>query len=255
MIQTSLRKSGIANKQASEPLTLNTERIKMSRTPGKFIVIEGGDFCGKTTFAAQLERVLLYRGLSLNQLRLPGGDPQGEQIRKVLVGTELNALARAYLFAANRSHLSDHVLKPLLKLGQGFICTRWKWSSNVYQGYDRLTNQIDLLTDVVNPDLYILLECTDEVMKMGLEAKKKLGDPITGDEVDLMDEENTKNYLEIKERYQHEYDVHGGDKFKFIYNEGLSVPTDKEFIEKFKPVLDWLGYFEHPQVIDFPNET
>lgn len=226
----------------------------MSRTPGKFIVIEGGDFCGKTTFAAQLERVLLYRGISCDQTRLPGGDQIGEMMRSVLVNQPLDHRARAYLFAANRAHLSDAVLKPLLKLGRNFICTRWKWSSNVYQGYVDLTNKLDDLADVIQPDAYILLECTDEVMERGLKAKRDREDP-DNDEVDLMDEEHTENYQMIKDQYRDEYEKHQGTKFKYVYNKGGKKQTDQEFIEEFRDLLDWFGYFDRPQEIEFPNET
>lgn len=226
----------------------------MARQPGKFIVIEGGDFCGKTTFAAQLERVLLYRGISCDQTRLPGGDGVGEQIRKVLVNTELGDRARAYLFAANRAHLSDVVLKPLIKLGRSFICTRWKWSSNVYQGYDVLTDKLDEIADVIQPDVYILLECTDEVMERGLKAKREREDP-NNDEVDLMDEEHTENYQMIKDRYRDEYENYQGTKFKYVYNKGGKKQTDQEFIEEFKELLEWFGYFEREQEIPFHHET
>lgn len=226
----------------------------MSRTPGKFIVIEGGDFCGKTTFATQLERVLLYRGISCDQTRLPGGDQTGEMMRSVLVNQPLDHRARAYLFAANRAHLSDVVLKPLLKLGRNFICTRWKWSSNVYQGYDELMTNIDELTGVVRPDVYVLLECTDEAMERGLKAKRDRED-LNNDELDLMDEEHTANYQAVKAEYQTQYDRHLGDKFKFIYNKGGKKQTDQEFIEEFRDLLDWFGYFDRPQEIEFPNEA
>ncbi len=226
----------------------------MSRTPGKFIVIEGGDFCGKTTFAAQLERVLLYRGISCDQTRLPGGDQIGEMMRSVLVNQPLDHRARAYLFAANRAHLSDVVLKPLLKLGRNFICTRWKWSSNVYQGYVDLTNKLDDLADVIQPDAYILLECTDEVMERGLKAKRDREDP-DNDEVDLMDEEHTENYQMIKDQYRDEYEKHQGTKFKYVYNKGGKKQTDQEFIEEFKELLEWFGYFEREQEIPFHHET
>ena len=33
----------------------------MARKQGKFVVIEGGDYCGKTTFAEQLGRILALK--------------------------------------------------------------------------------------------------------------------------------------------------------------------------------------------------
>lgn len=200
---------------------------------GLFIVIEGGDACGKTTFAEQLEKVLIRHGLPTHSTRLPGGDSVGEAIREILVNSEISEDTRAILFAANRSHLSERVFKPLLDRGVNVICTRWRWSTDVYQGKHLISDHIDQQTDLLVPDIYILLEVTDEVMSSVLDKRNPEHpdyDP-NGPVLDLMDQVYTKDYLAVKERYRAAYDSFEGCKYKVIYNTGEpKPPTIKEFM-------------------------
>ena len=73
----------------------------MARKQGKFVVIEGGDYCGKTTFAEQLGRIrALKHDTSIQQCRLPGTGSVGERIRDILVNYELDDITRECLFKA-----------------------------------------------------------------------------------------------------------------------------------------------------------
>ena len=215
---------------------------------GKFIVIEGGDFCGKTTFAEQLHRVLGYRDMNSTLIRSPGGDIEGEKIRSLLVNTKLDEATRTCIFAGNRVHTSNTVIKPLLRVGRNIISTRWRWSADVYQDVPEVSDFIDEKLGVSIPDLYILLECSNEVMeKCYLKRKNEALEG--GNELDLMDTEYTANYNEVKDRYKEIYLNHKGDKINLRYNEGTTPPTDREFIDKYKDLLDLLDYFNHPEVI------
>lgn len=212
----------------------------MTRQAGKFIVIEGGDFCGKTTFAEQLHRVLGYRDINSTLIRSPGGDAEGEKIRSLLVNTKLDEATRTCIFAGNRVHTSNTVIKPLLRVGRNIISTRWRWSADVYQDVPEVSDFLDEKLGVCIPDLYILLECSDEIMEKGW---------LNRESTDLMDEEYTANYNEVRNRYKNVFLNHQGLKIQLVYNEGKTVPTDREFIEKYKDLLDLLGYFNHPEVI------
>lgn len=212
----------------------------MTRQAGKFIVIEGGDFCGKTTFAEQLARVLGYRDFNCSLFRSPGGDIEGEAIRRLLVNTKLDEATRTCIFAGNRVHTTNTVIKPLISVGRNLIFTRWRWSADVYQDIPEVSDFLDSKLGVAIPDLYILLECSTEVMEKGW---------LNRESTDLMDDEYTTDYQTVKQRYQNLYDKYEGNKFKFTYNEGTTVPKDREFIEKFKPLLEHLGYFDLPEVI------
>ena len=212
----------------------------MTRQAGKFIVIEGGDFCGKTTFAEQLHRVLGYRDMNSTLIRSPGGDAEGEKIRSLLVNTKLDEATRTCIFAGNRVHTSNTVIKPLLRVGRNIISTRWRWSADVYQDVPEVSDFLDEKLGVCIPDLYILLECSDEIMEKGW---------LNRESTDLMDEEYTANYNEVRNRYKNVFLNHQGLKIQLVYNEGKTVPTDREFIEKYKDLLDLLDYFSHPEVI------
>ena len=228
---------GVANLFTQEPLK---SYFKSLSGFGKFIVIEGGDFCGKTTFAEQLHRVLGYRDINSSLIRSPGGDAEGEKIRSLLVNTKLDEATRTCIFAGNRVHTSNTVIKPLLRVGRNIISTRWRWSADVYQDVPEVSDFLDEKLGVCIPDLYILLECSNEVMEKGW---------LNRESTDLMDEEYTANYNEVRNRYKNVFLNHQGNKIQLVYNEGKTVPTDREFIEKYKDLLDLLGYFDHPEVI------
>ena len=228
---------GVANLFTQEPLK---SYFKSLSGFGKFIVIEGGDFCGKTTFAEQLHRVLGYRDMNSTLIRSPGGDAEGEKIRKLLVNTKLDEATRTCIFAGNRVHTSNAVIKPLLRVGRNIISTRWRWSADVYQDVPEVSDFLDKKLGVCIPDLYVLLECSDEIMEKGW---------LNRESTDLLDEEYTANYDEVKNRYKEIYLNHSGSKIQLVYNEGKTVPTDREFIEKYKDLLDLLDYFNHPEVI------
>lgn len=236
---------GVANLFTQEPLK---SYFKSLSGFGKFIVIEGGDFCGKTTFAEQLHRVLGYRDMNSTLIRSPGGDAEGEKIRKLLVNTKLDEATRTCIFAGNRVHTSNAVIKPLLRVGRNIISTRWRWSADVYQDVPAVSDFIDEKLSVCIPDLYVLLECSNEVMEKSY-LKRENEALEGGNELDLMDTEYTANYEEVRNRYKEIYLNHQGNKISLQYNKGTTPPTDREFIQEYKELLEMLGYFNHPEVI------
>ena len=103
---------------------------------------------------------------------------------------------------------------------------------------------VDEALGVAIPDIYILLECSEEAFDKSLKARneKMLDEDY---QIDLMDQEYTQNYASVKERFNDEYEAYAGTKFKFVYNQGKpKPPTDEEFIELVKPFLSEIGYFE-----------
>ena len=52
---------------------------------GKFISFEGGEGGGKSTQAVRLAGFLRSKGLEVIETREPGGTPQGEELRDLLV--------------------------------------------------------------------------------------------------------------------------------------------------------------------------
>lgn len=214
---------------------------------GLFIAVEGGDFSGKTTFVKQLKEVLGLHDFSSVLFRSPGGDENGEKIRELLVSTKLSEEVRTLIFAANRVHSTQNLINPLTKKGINVISTRWRWSADAYQDNKEVSDFADEKLGVAKPDVYILLECSDEVMKNGFnkcnpdhpDYDKK------SEELDVLDEEYTENYQQVKANFQASFDAYDGTKYKFVYNQGkLKPPTNEEFIELIKPFLTDIGYFE-----------
>lgn len=211
---------------------------------GLFIVVEGADFAGKTTFVKQLKKVLGMQDFSSVLFRSPGGLDGGEAIRELLVNTVLSEEVRTLIFSANRVDSTQKIINPLIKKGINVISTRWRWSSNVYQDNQKVADYVDEAMGVAIPDIYILLECSEEAFDKSLKARneKMLDEDY---QIDLMDQEYTQNYASVKERFNDEYEAYTGTKFKFVYNQGKpKPPTDEEFIELVKPFLSEIGYFE-----------
>ena len=103
----------------------------------KFITFEGGDGTGKSTQIALLADHLRGRGIDCVITREPGGTPNAEMIRKLLVTGESerwDPKSEALLhFAARRSHLKEAVW-PALERGDWVISDRFADSTMAYQG-------------------------------------------------------------------------------------------------------------------------
>lgn len=104
---------------------------------GKFIVVEGGEGSGKTTFITALSEMLSKHNVDHIMTREPGGTEDAEKIRSLIVNgnpDRLDALEEALLFnAARRHHLRTKII-PALEKGIWVICDRFLDSTLVYQG-------------------------------------------------------------------------------------------------------------------------
>jgi dTMP kinase len=107
-------------------------------TTGCFIVFEGGDGAGKSTQVALLREALERAGHAVTVTRQPGGTPLGQQIRDlVLHGEHVAPRAEALLFAADKAHHVDMLIRPALQRGEVVISDRYTDSSVAYQGAGR----------------------------------------------------------------------------------------------------------------------
>ena len=129
---------------------------------GRFVVLEGGEACGKSTQAARLAERL---GAVLT--REPGGSVLGERIRDLVLdaGTVgLDARAEALLMAAARAQHVAEVVAPAVAAGRHVVSDRFTGSSLAYQGYgrglsiDELRRLSRFATAGLEPDLVVLLE-------------------------------------------------------------------------------------------------
>jgi len=152
--------------------------------PGRFIALEGGEGCGKST---QAQRLADHLDALLT--REPGGTPAGERLRDIVLDPatgELDFRAEVLLIAAARADHVAQVIRPALAAGRDVVCDRYIASSLAYQGHGRglpvaevaLVN--DWGTDGLRPDLTILIDVPEEVAaeRMGtdLDRLEAVGD-------------------------------------------------------------------------------
>ncbi|MBM6405534.1 dTMP kinase [Phycicoccus sp. CSK15P-2] len=110
----------------------------MSGRDGVFIAFEGGDGAGKSTQVRLLADALCEAGREVLVTRQPGGTELGAAIRDlVLHGDHVSPRAEALLFAADKAHHVDLVIRPALAAGQVVLTDRYTDSSVAYQGAGR----------------------------------------------------------------------------------------------------------------------
>lgn len=108
-------------------------------TTGIFISTEGGDGCGKTTQARILgEWLAQVLETDVVLTREPGGTELGRHIRQLLLhGDDMGSRAEALLYAADRAHHIDTVVRPALERDAVVVSDRYIDSSVAYQGGGR----------------------------------------------------------------------------------------------------------------------
>lgn len=110
---------------------------------GLFITFEGGEGSGKTTQINRLAHTLSQTGQKILTTREPGGTPEGEKIRNLLVqregGNWTPTAEILLLFAARVMHV-EKIIKPALEDNKIVICDRFTDSTIAYQGYGHSHN-------------------------------------------------------------------------------------------------------------------
>jgi dTMP kinase len=136
-------------------------------TDGIFISFEGGEGTGKSTQSKLLAEWLRQEGESVTLSFEPGGTDLGKGLRKILLGHETGAInprAEALLYAADRAHHVDSVIRPALARGEVVISDRYMDSSIAYQGAGRVLIPSEVArinrwaTETLYPTLTILID-------------------------------------------------------------------------------------------------
>src|SRR5579871_6568007 len=139
----------------------------MSNLNGKFIVLDGGEGCGKTTQTKMLADEMARRGQKAMTVRDPGATHIGEQIRQILLNPDQSAMGmrcEMLLYMAARAQLMTQTILPALAAGAMVICDRFVSSTLSYQlGGEGLSDgEIRSVADVAIqkrwPDLTIILD-------------------------------------------------------------------------------------------------
>ena len=139
---------------------------------GKFITLEGGEGCGKSTQAKRLKAALERCGIEVLLTREPGGTPLAEKIRSLLKDENADPpcdRSELLLFLAARAQLVKNVIRPALDAGRWVVSDRFSDSTLAYQGYGRelpldfLVAANDFACDALKSDLTLLLDVPPEV--------------------------------------------------------------------------------------------
>ena len=105
---------------------------------GLFITFEGGEGAGKSTQIKRLAERLRQASHAVLVTREPGGTPEAEAIRALLVSGDVGrwtAKSEALLnYTAREQHL-EQVIRPALAQGSIVLCDRFMDSTRAYQGY------------------------------------------------------------------------------------------------------------------------
>ena len=150
---------------------------------GSFIAVEGVDGSGKSGVVRHLIAGLQARGHAVVGTREPGGTPQGEALRGLLLaGTDdaWDPRAELLLMTAARVQHVARVVLPAVAAGQIVISDRYAGSTLAYQGAGRgmaeglIRDLHRSVVDDVWPDLTLVLDIDPEI---GLaRSRKRLSD-------------------------------------------------------------------------------
>ncbi len=155
--------------------------------PSLFITFEGGEGSGKSTQIRRLAARLGAAGRDVLITREPGGTPEAEAVRTLLVSGDVarwTPNSEALLnYAAREQHL-EQVIRPALAAGRTVLCDRFMDSTRAYQGYaggcapsfiDALEKTI---VGVTRPDLTLVFDLDPTV---GLARARSRGDAVSED--------------------------------------------------------------------------
>ena len=147
---------------------------------GRFITLEGIEGAGKSTQVAPLVDALARSGIDAIATREPGGTPEAEAIRALLLDPAYRALGKdaelLLVFAARAEHI-EKVIRPALRRGHWVVCDRFTDATFAYQGAGRRIGspRIAVLEDWVQgelrPDLTLLLDLPVSVGQARIRAR------------------------------------------------------------------------------------
>jgi dTMP kinase len=171
----------------------------LSRLAGRFIVFEGPDGSGKSTQFRRLALLCERAGLTVCQVREPGGTDVGEKIREVLLDrahTEMSLRCEMMLYMASRAELLERRIAPALARGELVLADRYVASTLAYQGTAGGLPAADIeavahvATRGMAPDLYLVFDI-DEIA-----AEKRLS-PL----LDRMEAKGREFHREVRRGY------------------------------------------------------
>jgi dTMP kinase len=168
---------------------------------GLWVTLEGGDGSGKTTQAALLQEWLEAAGRTVVRTREPGGTEVGTLIRDIVLHHrgDIAPRAEALLYAADRAHHIETLVRPALERGEIVIQDRYLDSSVAYQGAGRVLDADEIrdlslwATGGALPDVTVLLDLDPHSARARLDADDK--------PFDRLEAEKSEFHERVREAY------------------------------------------------------
>ncbi|QZX49143.1 dTMP kinase [Mycoplasma sp. E35C] len=201
------------------------------KNKGVFIVIEGVDGSGKSSF---LKRMMQEHPLINNQevvySREPGGCDASEPIRELIMKlSDTDPLTEALLFTASRNeHIKKKIL-PALDADKIVICDRFVTSSWIYQGevkgagFDVVKKINEYATNGLEPDLTLLFDVKPEIAAARINQRDTMNhlDVYTQKRVDKVRD----LYLKIFKDNNKAKIIDASKDVDSVYNEVIAIIT------------------------------
>ncbi|WP_308467981.1 dTMP kinase [Rathayibacter soli] len=169
------------------------DRSGADAASGLFITLEGGDGSGKSTQATLLESWLVPQGYGVLRTREPGGTEVGLEVRELVLHHrgDIAPRAEALLYAADRAHHVETLVRPALARGQIVIQDRYLDSSIAYQGVGRALDPVEIrnlslwAAGGLLPQLTILLDLDETVARSRLDSSRTRYDRLEAEKADF----------------------------------------------------------------------
>jgi dTMP kinase len=133
----------------------------------RFITLEGGEGAGKSTQLRLLQESLAATGIRLIATREPGGAPEAEFLREMLLSGAHDFAPQTEMmlhFAARAEHVA-RTIRPALESGTWVVCDRFFDSTDAYQGFGQGADRaaIAVLKALIRPqpDLTLILDVSE----------------------------------------------------------------------------------------------
>lgn len=171
----------------------------MDKLKGKFIVLDGGDGCGKSTQAELLSKWVEEQGVSVASFRDPGTTEIGEKIRNILLDIaheKMTANTEMLLYMAARAQLWAEEIEPALEQGKCVIMDRWISSTFAYQGYagklgmEKVLQVAEHSLERIWPEVTIVLDVDTETATSRMDR-----------ELDRMEQKGKEFHAKVREGF------------------------------------------------------
>jgi len=138
--------------------------------PGKYICLEGPDYCGKTTTLHNLHNFLRTKEINSTITKHPGATWIGQRIREIVKDPDAKVLdhTRAMLFAVDNAAFHEEIAKPMINSKDWLLADRNNFTSALaYQMADGVSlDEIQQIhSSLINPrkiDHVFVLDITYE---------------------------------------------------------------------------------------------